>query len=511
MSMDNFSALSSGDLLSCLGQLIDLSFDLHEIIGLDKAISIIDSIDNQKLTSEQRAIFNYFAANAWSNKYELVRKSNPEKIRNWEFEPVELQNVVRYLRLSINEEGFSSLHKIYRCNVFTNLANTFDTLGRFIEAIDYWNKSLKIDPDFGMTLGNAGIGYINYSTFIYNKNHRGVFIRYARADLLKAINILQNIPEYASPLKTFRKYLSFADEVIIGPKEPTYLQKPSSLGKSQAEKYYRNWCLKNKLFLNPLNDLGTYPIAAHDSLTPPSMVTPINVGPRFQGIYNQMKQEYVAARFLCFEGIEQSSLHFSDRKVVLFNTLDYPSYGLSIEKVKIAFRMAYSLFDKIAFFINEYFELGKDPNYIYFKSIWFKEKKEILNLIKERKNPPLRGLYWLSKDLFDKNGFEGFQESLEPDAQDLYNIRNHLEHKYLKIHEMLIQRPNDFLSDDLAYSIERKDFENKTTRLLSMVRNSLIYLSLAIHVEEEDREKKRNPNELIMPMFSDLWDDKWKQ
>ncbi|MEN6393041.1 MAG: LA2681 family HEPN domain-containing protein, partial [Anaerolineaceae bacterium] len=480
MSVDNFPEMSSTDLLSFLGQLIDLSFDLHEIDGLDKAIRIIDSIDNQKFTSEQRAIFYYFAANAWSNKYEIARKSNPANIKTWEFEPVELQKVVRYLRLSIKEEGLCSLNKIYRCNVFTNLANTFDTLGRFIEAIDYWNQSLKIDPDFGMTLGNAGMGYINYSTFIYNKNHQGAFIRYARIKLLKAINTLPNIPEYSTPLKTFQKYLSYADEVIIGPKESKYLNKPSSLGRSQAEKYFRNWCLQNRLFLNPLNDLGTFPIAAQDSLILPSMVTPINVGPRYQGIYNQMKQEYVSARFLCYEGIMHYSLHFSDRKVVLFNTLDYPSYGLSIEKVKIAFRMAYSLFDKIAFFINEYFGIGKDSNNVYFKSIWFKKQKEIVDSVKERKNPPLRGLYWLSKDLFDKNGDEGFQESLEPEAQDLYIIRNHLEHKYLKIHEMLIQRPDDSLSDDLAYSIERKDFEHKTIKLLRMVRNSLIYLSLAI-------------------------------
>ncbi|MDX5595492.1 LA2681 family HEPN domain-containing protein [Pseudovibrio sp. SPO723] len=40
--------------------------------------------------------------------------------------------------------------------------------------------------------------------------------------------------------------------------------------------------------------------------------------------------------------------HFSDKDVALYNTLDYPSYALAVEKARLAYRMEYSLFDKIA-------------------------------------------------------------------------------------------------------------------------------------------------------------------
>src|SRR5262249_34479893 len=40
----------------------------------------------------------------------------------------------------------------------------------------------------------------------------------------------------------------------------------------------------------------------------------------------------------------------------------------------------------------------------------------------------------LSKDLYQAE--PGFQSAIEPDAQELNEIRNHLEHKYLKVHEM---------------------------------------------------------------------------
>ncbi len=73
-----------------------------------------------------------------------------------------------------------------------------------------------------------------------------------------------------------------------------------------------------------------------------------------QGFFNQMKQEYASARWLLYEGLQEDRVHFSDHDVRLCNTLDYSCHSLTVEKTKIAFRMAYSLFDKIAFFLNGY-------------------------------------------------------------------------------------------------------------------------------------------------------------
>ena len=52
-----------------------------------------------------------------------------------------------------------------------------------------------------------------------------------------------------------------------------------SLGDSEQEIQYRQWCLTNKLFLNPFNDLGIIPIAAQDVFSVPSIVTGIDEGP----------------------------------------------------------------------------------------------------------------------------------------------------------------------------------------------------------------------------------------
>ena len=118
---------------------------------------------------------------------------------------------------------------------------------------------------------------------------------------------------------------------------------------------YRQWCLQHRLFLNPLNDLGNLPIAARDTLGMPAIVVHLDEGPSALGFFNQIKQEYVTARYLFYEAARPTSAHFSDKEVSLTDTLDYPAYGLGVERVRVAFRLAYSLFDKIAFYLNYYF------------------------------------------------------------------------------------------------------------------------------------------------------------
>ena len=85
-----------------------------------------------------------------------------------------------------------------------------------------------------------------------------------------------------------------------------------------------------------------------DGSTPPPVI----------GFFNQMKQEYVSARFTLYEGLRDTKIHFSDRGVQLFDTLDFPMHSLATERVRAGFRIAYSLLDKVAFLIDHYWQLG---------------------------------------------------------------------------------------------------------------------------------------------------------
>ena len=80
---------------------------------------------------------------------------------------------------------------------------------------------------------------------------------------------------------------------------------------------------------------------------------------------------------------------------------------------------------------------------------------------------------------------------------------------------MLVPPPTDPKSpgtrwiDQLAYSVQRQDFEAKTIRLLKLARAALTYLSLAMHCEERRRAAQKG-EALNMPMSLDLWKDDWK-
>lgn len=80
-------------------------------------------------------------------------------------------------------------------------------------------------------------------------------------------------------------------------------------GRSKVERAYRQWCLDKRLFLCPLNDLGPYLAAATDDLMLPGIRERFDERPGdyspppIIGFFSQMKQEYVSARYMLFEGI----------------------------------------------------------------------------------------------------------------------------------------------------------------------------------------------------------------
>lgn len=248
------------------------------------------------------------------------------------------------------------------------------------------------------------------------------------------------------------------------------------------------------------------PLAARDIMTLPNFSTPAGEPPIVVGMFNELKQSFASARWLLWEGSQSYEPHFSDREVLLYDTFDYSAYGLQLEKVKVAFRIGYSIFDKIAFFLNYYLSLGIPEKNISFRTLW-REKPNgpIRAKFANSENWPLRGLFWLSRDLFEPS----MRDSTEPDARALAELRNHIEHKYVKVHEMMMSSPGSPFHDFLAHPVMRSDLERRTLRLLQLVRSALIYLSLGMHHEERDRAKSHGS--ISMPIPLTLLRDEWKR
>jgi len=505
----DFTKLEPNEALDKLGILLDLSYDQKFLQGTEKAIKIGENLLKSLKFSKDKALLYYFLANAHSDKHKMESYKTEETI--WAWESPYLEKPLLYLRQAILEPGFNELSRYRKAQIFTNLGNMLISIGRSLEAIEYWDQALLRIEGFPMALGNKGVALAAIANVIYDLGHRYILYHFAKISLEEAIGNSKLIPITEEAYERFNRKLVEVEKFYnyMGCKIDSIDLNNFSLGDTKQEIEYRKWCLRHRLFINPLNDVGNYNLSARDPFLLPSIITGIEEGPHFHGLFNQIKQEFASARFLLYQGLHFNQPHYSDREVYLYDTLDYPVYSLGIEQVKFAYRSAYSIFDKIAFFLNKYFDLKIPEHGVAFRSLWFKNQskdKGLRNEFNGRKNWPLRGLYWLSKDLYEQKG--EFKESLEPEAQELQIIRNQMEHKFLKVHELL--PPKDAkLEDDLAYSIWREELKRKTIKLFKMVRSAIMYLSMAIYVEEAKKRKGRAGK--IVKIKLPLWEDEWKR
>lgn len=163
--------------------------------------------------------------------------------------------------------------------------------------------------------------------------------------------------------------------------------------------------------------------------------------------------------------------------------LKYESEGIkkitSIEKLKTAYRTLYSIFDRIAFLLNAYLKLGVVEQKVNFDSIWSRLKE------KEAKNIALSALHWIDRDFKEKFGNAG-----APHTKKIKMLRNALEHKFVSVH--MFSTENEVkIGKDYIYRISEENLIECTMDLLQLIREAVIELTIAIRIEE----KQRNPSE----------------
>jgi len=495
MLNEEFDALSVEEALTWIAHAIDRAADTVDAelnnLALDHSTRLLAG---QHAKEAQRVLLHYYCANAYENRVDFAAARGA-----WDWDIPDLEAAFLELRRAIAHPAFDTIDSIPRCQILTNLGNKLSAVGRPVEALACWDRALMIQPNFAMAWGNRGFGLLRYARGLYDGGHSALLLAAAGRSWRRASveDPLYDSVHSAEHAELFAKMADqIGGEIDLASAE-SILAKPFSLGRSRSERMFRQWSLSHRLFLNPLNDLGIGSIAANDVLHLPSLTVP--VGPTRGGppvviaYYNLLKQEFVSARWLCFEGMNDSATHFSDAHTHLYDTFDWPSYALATEKTKQAFRMSYAIFDKIAYFIYVYFGLGIKERDVTFRHVWTLQqgKDRLLNTIfVQRENWALRGLYWLSKDLFEP----AFKEAAAPDAE----LRNQLEHKFCHVIEDA--HPETAIDVPRNAILRRSVLETKCLHMLGMARAALIYLSLAIHYEESAQQGAGSHN--VLPSMS---------
>jgi tetratricopeptide (TPR) repeat protein len=506
--------LSASKAMQLIGTIIDMGGDEQSLAALDHAISLLDQfLARSKVSARNACRTHYFRANIWSAK----RHSSPDwQAWLWKSEPIDSE--VMELRRAVIHPGFAELHPIERAQIYTNLGNILNHAGRFIEAIEYWDRALFSFPKFAMASGNRGTSLAHYADAVYDPGHESVLMLAACHSLAEACagDAVFDNPDNVVAREHFSKMMTAIWNHYNIPSVAENVDfNNHPMGRGKKERAYRQWCLGNRLFINPLNDVGPIPIAAHDVMTLPSITVGFDDGaspPAVIHYFNIIKQEFCASRYALYEGVTSTGVHFSDRRVLLYNTLDYPAFGVAVERMKMAFRGAYAVLDKIAFLLNAYLNLGHPERQVNFRNLWFVKSKgkELHPALDGLANWPLRGLFWLSKDIFE----DDFRNVTEPDAQALYELRNHMEHKFVSAHDSLLRAISPRTPESPkagVFDISVDDLIAKTLRQLKLARAAIIYLSLGVHAKERRHAKEHGTDKLTLPMILDTWDDGWKR
>lgn len=474
---------------------IDRASDQSDVDALRHAIE--ECADTLKsANSDQRVKIHYYQANAHQ---ELSRIYCQDEGYKWQWEQAETNLGILALRRAINEPTFREENLVRQCQIRTNLANALSHVGRPVEAIEHWTAVLAEHSRFAMALGNRARGLEHYARSLYDPGHKRILIAEAHTGYRAAV-----APDafWDSGLRAdvADQYARSADALAraanIASIKAKFDPNKGNLGDTKEERRYRRWALDQRLFLNPLNDAGAWPIAAHDCFHLPSHTYAIDEEPRFVQFYDLLKSELVGARVLYFEALTSQEVPFSDKGVLHFDSFDSARYGIRLEKLKASYRVAYSLFDKMALFINDYFRLQQQVQEVSFRRIFYERPKKaaprvLAATFSGRKNWPLRGLFSLSKDIFDPD----FKETAAPDSQMLDNLRNAAEHRFLSLHEYLLEDR----TIGAHFKVTISAFEDKTLRILKLARAALIYLSLAVRQEELLRKEASSgdPNKLV--------------
>lgn len=471
--------------LDDLAHAIDVASDAGHETSLRR---LGDVCEDRLRTAESldRVRLLYYRSNTYSSII-TIKGNDPEYIWSWN-QPEGVENIL-LLRRAIGEPAFADTNSVLACQIRTNLANRLHAIGRPIAANEERLRVLKRNPLFAKALAGQARGIAFYATQIYDNSHIPLLLAAARslfdATLDKtAFWESDDRDSVASILQEERNRI--ADDLRRNGYDESYDFDQWSLGDTEDERAYRLWCLRERLFLNPLNDAYTKSVAATDALHLPSHSYRIDDSPRFPAYFNLLKQEYVSARYRLYRAIYEQDPEFVMRDVLVLDSGEGQVLGHYTEELRASFRSSYAIFDKVGLFLNDYFDLGMDPERVTFRNVWFenlrRQKSELRSKFQGHQNWPLRGLYFLSKDLFDRD----FKDVAAPDAVKLLQLRNLAEHRFLSFQSFVTEQ-----STDAHQFISIDDFEGKALRLLKMARETLIYLSLAMHREEKLREQEK--------------------
>lgn len=458
--------------------------------------NILEAIDHLKAIIEKdpenKKIYSTNLGNAYSQlaKYDLKTegKLNSSIIKD-------LETANRYFQesLSICED---------QPEVWINKGNILDDLGRFLEALYCYDRAILLNPQHYNAWGNRGVSCLRLFKLVKNETDKKKL--YLDAMIFLAIELklhpLFEIDDfYKKRVSDFiqqNKKVIDLDTTLKEhlPKKRILVEEQFNLCYAQDKNFkdfYYSFCGTHNLFLNTHFNCINCGCSTLDLINV-SFISGINNTIRpyeFFKRWYSLIDDYKTARFyITLSQYRHPDFMFMDKPRYEF---DYSlSYYLDVEMLKSAFLIAFNIFDKVAFLLNIYEDLGLDDEKVSFwnGSSIFTIKGNLLE--KEGYNKNLVALFSIKKEI-EKKEFTKIKE-----------IRNLIAHRYFVLHDI-----GDV--ENSNYHMNIQEFFKSTLYMLLQIKNILFSLTFFIAEKENYKKETAEKEGKIIPTLE--WEHDWEK
>jgi hypothetical protein len=348
----------------------------------------------------------------------------------------------------------------------TNLANTLLESDRWLEAYEHYRIALNTDRANAIAATGAARILRRLATRVDRES--GAVIEALAASMIAAAQgVEERTRELGGQLAVagIQEYLTWTSSE----------QSPDLKGSNE----YETFISRHRLALTAVPEGVGSGGRRIDTVRIRSVVQKVGGGfrvPSVFSMFNVLKAEYLAARYIAFLALHQSIPEtgaYSD-------TLDYALYGTRQSLLTSAQRGSYDVLDKIAVAATHYMSIPEKGSSVSFRTRWMTGKKEgalawspAIMAVEMTDNPGVRALTEISLDL-ESGGFLGKHR----------NLRHASTHRFVVMRDM--GRAEE--SDEWIDYHHVRNVEASLIETLKMTRAALFYFVDLVEHEEKRRK-----------------------
>ncbi len=397
-------------------------------------------------------------------------------------------------------------------DVWINKGNTLDYLGRYLEAIECYDKAILLDNKHCNVWGNRGVSCWRLSKLTEHEGDQTKLFLDAMIYLAIELEMYPDFEIEDTKKELVRDFIN-KNKIKIDLEAMLEEQMPKNRalhGESfnlysepevNFKTFYYDFCEKHALFLNVHFDCNECECSTLD-LIQIGFITSINEYKKPYELFKKwfaLVDDYRTSRsLLTLSQFRPNELLFLDKQRY---EPDYSlNYLFNVELLKNAFLTAMNTYDKVAFFLNDYEELGVPD-----KSISFWCSNSIFNKTEILKNNECQ---------MDLVALDSIRKDLEKQEFKRWRlVRDYLVHRCFVLHNMVdvenLTYPYDSSETPLEhkeYHMDIDEFFNITIQALQNIRNVLF--SLAFFVSKKEKSKKMEIDGKIGELY---WTHDWEK